>query len=412
MLSSPLAAIPLHTLYTLLQPITVPAHHPRATFINWGLTFLCRPLAVFEPETEHQCELIFELARREGKTVRAAGVGHSPSDLACTSGYMLRTEKLNKIIEVGSFLLISPSAPLRAHRHRSSWRGDCRAAIRPSIARHPSSVLRLRAHRCPQVNPEKLYVRAQGGVTLNAVHAALDAHGLAMTNLGSISDQTLAGMVTTSTHGSGIEYSVLSTHVLSLLLLLPDGSRVHCSREERPALFMASLCGLGSTGLILEVKLELEPAFRLKETQESLPFDDVLDKFDDIVHSAEHVRLWWFPAAGTVRVSAANRTDEVRLFLAGCTPHGSRTCLQPKKPVSTWLWHSLVGFHLLQFLFFLGRYFTSLVPLIGRFGAWLVSDKTVAVDDSYRIFNVDCKVRTPFNPPPPHFILTALRPTF
>ncbi|KAH9929479.1 L-gulonolactone/D-arabinono-1,4-lactone oxidase [Fomitopsis serialis] len=297
-------------------------HHPRATFINWGLSYLCRPLAVFEPETEYQCELIFELARREGKTVRATGVGHSPSDLACTTGYMLRTEKLNEIIEV---------------------------------------------------NTEKRYVVAQGGVTLNAVHAALDAHGLAMTNLGSISDQTLAGMVTTSTHGSGIDYKVLSTHVLSLLLLLPDGSRVRCSREDRPDLFMASLCGLGSTGLILEVKLEVERAFRLKETQETLPFDQVLDKFDDLVHSAEHVRFWWFPAARVVRVSAANRSNE------------------PKKPVSTWLWHSLISYHLLQFLFFLGRFITSLNPLIGRFGAWLVSDYTVAVDDSYRIFNVDCK---------------------
>lgn len=320
--SARLSAIPLHTLYALLEPVTVPQHHPRATFINWGLSYVCRPLAVFEPETEYQCELIFELARREGKTVRATGVGHSPSDLACTSGYMLRTEKLSEIIEV---------------------------------------------------NTEKRYVVAQGGVTLNAVHAALDAHGLAMTNLGSISDQTLAGMVTTSTHGSGIDYKVLSTHVLSLLLLLPDGSRVRCSREDRPDLFMASLCGLGSTGLILEVKLEVEPAFRLKETQESLPFDQVLDKFDDLVHSAEHVRFWWFPAAGVVRVSAANRSNE------------------PKKPVSTWLWHSLISYHLLQFLFFLGRFITSLNPLVGRFGAWLVSDYTVAVDDSYRIFNVDCK---------------------
>ena len=213
-----LSAIPLHTLYTLLEPVTVPAHHPRSTFINWGLTYVCRPLTVFEPQTEYQCELIFELARREGKTVRATGVGHSPSDLACTSGYMLRTEKLNKIIEVGSFLLIWPFAPFCGHRHCSSLRGDRRvcdptpsASISPSVRHHCSVHVTPAVRPCssqpccfPQVNAEKLYVVAQGGVTLNAVHAALDAHGLAMTNLGSISDQTLAGMVTTSTHGSEI----------------------------------------------------------------------------------------------------------------------------------------------------------------------------------------------------------------
>ncbi|KZT05230.1 L-gulonolactone/D-arabinono-1,4-lactone oxidase [Laetiporus sulphureus 93-53] len=326
-ITSTLADLPLQALYARLQPITVPAGHPRATFINWGLSYACTPLAVFEPETEQQCELVFELARREGRTVRAAGVGHSPSDLACTSGYMLRTEKLNKIIEV---------------------------------------------------NAEKKYVVAHGGITLQALHAELAANNLAMINLGSISDQTLAGMVTTATHGSGIAFQVLSTHVMSLTLLLPNGSRVRCSRQDNADLFMASLCGLGSTGLILQVQLEVTDAFRLKETQESIAFDEVIRNLDPIVHSAEHVRLWWFPQAGVVRVSAANRAAEVNAFL----------CM---KPVDTWLWHSLVGYHLLQFLFFLGRYITSLNPWIGRFGAWLVSDKTVGINDSHRIFNIDCK---------------------
>ena len=78
----------------------MPSSSPKAKFINWGLSFECTPLVVFAPETEEQCAQILELARREGQTVRAAGVGHSPSDLACTSGFMLRTEKLDKIIEV------------------------------------------------------------------------------------------------------------------------------------------------------------------------------------------------------------------------------------------------------------------------------------------------------------------------
>lgn len=100
---SHLSDIPLTTLYDLLQPITVPKSSPQATFTNWGLTYTCSPLAVFEPTSEHQCALIVELAKREGKTVRAVGVGHSPSDLACTSEYMLRTSKLNNMVEVSPF---------------------------------------------------------------------------------------------------------------------------------------------------------------------------------------------------------------------------------------------------------------------------------------------------------------------
>ncbi|KAI8972568.1 L-gulonolactone/D-arabinono-1,4-lactone oxidase [Trametes punicea] len=314
--------IPTRTLYELLAPVTVRAGHPKATFTNWGLSYTCTPLSVFEPETEDQCRLVLELARREGKTVRAAGVGHSPSDLACTAGFMLRTGKLNKVIEV---------------------------------------------------NVEKRYVVAQAGIILNDLHDVLARHGLAMRNLGSISDQTLGGVVTTATHGSGIEYPVISMDVLALVLLLADGSRVRCSREEHPDLFLASICGLGCTGLVLEITLGVEPAFRLKEVQENYSFDSVVRNLDSIARAAEHVRLWWFPQADVVRVSSSDRTSE------------------PRNPVGTWLWHSLVGYHLLQFLLFLARYVPILNIWTGRFMAWLVRNRTVTVDDSHRVFNIDCK---------------------
>lgn len=85
-------------LYAFLAPITVVQRQAR--FTNWGRTFTCRPNAIFEPQNETQCELVLQLARREGKRVRVAGVGHSPSDLACTDEFMLRTTSLNKVLEV------------------------------------------------------------------------------------------------------------------------------------------------------------------------------------------------------------------------------------------------------------------------------------------------------------------------
>ena len=157
---------------------------------------------------------------------------------------------------------------------------------------------------------------AQGGITLKRLHAALDAKGLAMSNLGSISEQTLAGMVTTATHGTGINQRVLSSHVQMLRLLLADGSHVSCSPTERPDLFYGSLCGLGSTGLILRVQLHVVPSFLLRESQETFNFDPTLDNLDEIVHSAEYVRLWWWPQADAVRVSSMDKTSEVRTFLA------------------------------------------------------------------------------------------------
>lgn len=134
-----------------------------------------------------------------------------------------------------------------------------------------------------------------------------------MINLGSISEQTLAGMMTTATHGTGIHHRVLSSHVQAVRLLKADGTKVTCSRDHLPDLFYATLCGLGSTGIILEIRMEVRPAFRLREVQETYKFNDVIDKLDDVAASAEFVRLWWWPQADDVCVSSMDETYEVRV---------------------------------------------------------------------------------------------------
>ena len=132
-----------------------------------------------------------------------------------------------------------------------------------------------------------------------------------MPNLGSISEQTLGGALTTATHGSGINYGVISTHVLALRLLLADGSVVRCSRTEETDLFKASLCGLGCTGLLISVALQVEPAFYLKEVSETIELDEAISKLDELANSGQHVRMWWFPQTDKVRVDTLNRTTEV-----------------------------------------------------------------------------------------------------
>ena len=73
-------------------------------------------------------------------------------------------------------------------------------------------------------------------------------------------------------------------------------------------------CGLGATGIILTITLELEPAFNLRDAHSVLPFDQVVRDLDALKSAGEHVRLWWFPAIGQVRCSVMDRTKEVRPF--------------------------------------------------------------------------------------------------
>ena len=102
--SEPLDEVPLQALYDALQPC-IESTSSGTSFSNWAETFVCTPLLTFEPEDDYQCELILELARREGKVVKAAGVGHSPSDIACTNEFLLRTTKLNRVLKVCPILL-------------------------------------------------------------------------------------------------------------------------------------------------------------------------------------------------------------------------------------------------------------------------------------------------------------------
>ena len=78
---------------------------------------------------------------------------------------------------------------------------------------------------------------------------------------------------------------------MALKVLLADGTVATCSPSEDPDLFNATLSGIGSTGIILTIKMKVEPAFRLKEYQESIPFDDFIRDMGRLLGSAEHVKF-------------------------------------------------------------------------------------------------------------------------
>lgn len=155
----------------------------------------------------------------------------------------------------------------------------------------------------------------EAGITLHDLHAELAKYNLAMINVGSISDQTLGGIITTATHGSGFDYGVMSTQVRGLKILLANGQTIVCSRTQDSELFLATLCGIGATGIVLEILLDVEPAFRLREVQEPIMFEDMVRNIDVLTKSAQHVRFWWFPVTDKAICSSADRTYDVSLFV-------------------------------------------------------------------------------------------------
>ena len=120
-------------------------------------------------------------------------------------------------------------------------------------------------------------VTVRSGTRLRELNADLHRLGLALENLGDIDVQTVAGAVSTGTHGTGATLGGLATQIEALQLVLADGSVVSCSARERPDLFAAARVGLGALGILTEVTLRCVPSFVLAATEGPEPVDDVIE---------------------------------------------------------------------------------------------------------------------------------------
>jgi L-gulonolactone oxidase len=148
------------------------------------------------------------------------------------------------------------------------------------------------------------------------------------------------------------------------------------------------------------VQLQVERAFRLKEVNRNLGFHDVLAQLDKHVRSAQHVKFWWYPAKDIIRASYYDQTNEASRFFRfplSLFPFFYFNALsQPKNhPSGSWFRDILLGFHLLQFSLFVARYFLPLNNVVTGFALWATGGDFERVDESYKAFNVDCRV-SPF----------------
>lgn len=150
-------------------------------------------------------------------------------------------------------------------------------------------------------------VTVRSGTTLRALNAELDRLGRAMTNLGDIDAQTIAGAISTGTHGTGARFGGISTQVAALELVLADGSVVTCSPDERPDLFAAGRVGLGAFGVISTVTLRTDPSFVLRAEERPEPVDDVLAAIDDNCEENDHFEFYWFPYGRNALTKRNNR---------------------------------------------------------------------------------------------------------
>src|SRR3954447_13547524 len=99
-------------------------------------------------------------------------------------------------------------------------------------------------------------VTVGAGTPLHRLTAELARHGWAMTNLGDIDRQTIAGALSTGTHGTGARFAGLATQLRALELVTPAGEVLRCDAQQHADVFSAARVGLGALGVLTAVTLQ------------------------------------------------------------------------------------------------------------------------------------------------------------
>ena len=204
------------------------------------------PLRIYRPSGDHALGRVVEIvqeAEEADRTVRAVGSGHSWSDVALTGGFLIETHGLNRVLDVDT-------EPLREG-----------------------------------VDKRRL-VYTEAGIRLRELNRALDQAGLALSNMGGYDAQTVAGVISTSTHGSGLGFGPIADSIRSLDVVGSGGTVYRIEPErgitDRAAFearhpdrtlvqsdqwFNAAVVGMGCMGIVYAAIVAVEPKYWLKEVR-------------------------------------------------------------------------------------------------------------------------------------------------
>ena len=214
----------------------------RALWSNWSGLENAYPAARAAPASEAELAALLPAA---ATPIRPVGAGHSFTALVPTQGTLLSLDRLEGLV---------------SHQGTSAT------------------------------------VRA--GTKLSALGPALAAVGQEMVCLPDINKQTLAGALSTGTHGTGKGITAIHGTVTALRLVLPDGAIAECSRDQRPELFHAARVGLGGFGVLSEVTLQNQPLSRVRKVVRLVDTDWVLSQWPALAAQHRNAEFLVLPFTG------------------------------------------------------------------------------------------------------------------
>lgn len=161
-------------------------------------------------------------------------------------------------------------------------------------------------------------VSVPGAMRYGELIGVLERERLALANLASLPHISVAGAIATATHGSGERIGNLASAVTGLEMVGSDGELRTTWRGDEQ--FEGCVVGLGATGAVTRVWLEVEPAYEMRQrVYEGLAWDALLENFDAIAASGDSVSVFtrWGEQVDQVWVKVRDADEPVSQQLFG-----------------------------------------------------------------------------------------------
>ena len=229
------------------------------TWKNWAGNQIAHPLSIEKPRSDEELLATVVSARERGETVKVVGSGHSFTSIALTQGRLVSLENMSGIVGVDT-------------------------------------------------DAQRVTVKA--GTTLADLNVLLDQHGLALANLGDITYQTVAGAVSTGTHGTGRHLTGLAGQITGMRIVNGLGQITDTDETQNTEILRLGRVGLGALGAITQVTLQAVPAFRLRAVETPMRVDQLLEEIDTHVDTNDHFEFFWVPHTGWALTKRNNRTED------------------------------------------------------------------------------------------------------
>ena len=130
-------------------------------------------------------------------------------------------------------------------------------------------------------------IRVQAGIRWRQIQEHIDPHELSVKIMQTYSNFTVGGSLSVNVHGRYVESGPLIHSVLSLRVVLPDGTLVDASPARRSEIFYGAIGGYGGLGVITEATLQLANNVKVERKAQKMPLARYREYFSKNIRDAK-----------------------------------------------------------------------------------------------------------------------------